>query len=400
MKEIALPAAALLAFALAVVQPAHADEPVTICQTLYPGETAEDGTHLGWSTDDEPATYCYERFPAFDGCTKMNGSIWYDPRSEAPGEVTKVLPDLQAEADSGADTLCVVIVPPYYKQSWMEIPGWEEHGAKFPDASKYAYARDVMAENAGSIVRFLEDGGASFRGDYRDFRYEFIHAAIPAGLLPVLADRDDVVKVGMWWKDLRIPLYIREGHESKIDPLIQKEIEHGRKNCADNTGYSFENCPPLERNSDGTPTVRVMIDFEEGAEWPDEPLADFLARNNQTVTWDSPWGVSAYVAADLLPELEARDEVRMIASGNAGGQILGFVIDDSYNHPSSGLPSPSAGSEHSMRTKSPLQQYRDGVAVSDIECRGDLVLVMLPDGRPACLTEATAVVLAERMQVQ
>lgn len=57
-------------------------------------------------------------------CTPMEGEIQY---GEQFGK-SKVLPDLQQMADSGADVLCVEIVLQYHSAyGTAEMPGWEEH---------------------------------------------------------------------------------------------------------------------------------------------------------------------------------------------------------------------------------------------------------------------------------
>ena len=142
------------------------------------------------------------------------------------------------------------------------------------------------------------------------------------------------------------PWHILNGHDSKIMPLLQKEIDHGKANCTADPD-DFAECLPLEKDPEGRDIVNVYIVFGTAPMWPDgwpdeynyptaeqraerfaeladlaaaqqSPVVDLLNKNNQTII-EQDLGlnhISADVTVEFLPELEALDEVLFIESRN------------------------------------------------------------------------------------
>ena len=106
------------------------------------------------------------------------------------------------------------------------------------------------------------------------------------------------------------PWHVIRGFESKINPLLQLEIDNKKKICT--YELIFDDCPPLDRNADGEEIINAYILLQEIELWPNgwpnpdkyptdeqkdkrraeknkevamsqQPFIEFLESNNQTV---------------------------------------------------------------------------------------------------------------------
>ena len=67
-----------------------------------------------------------------------------------------------------------------------------------------------------------------------------------------------LVNVDVYGKTLWTPFHIREGYNSKIMWLLQKEIDNKKTNCTYHQ-LEFTKCPPLQKNADGKDIVNISI---------------------------------------------------------------------------------------------------------------------------------------------
>ena len=338
----------------------------------------KNGVHVTEEVEQE-ITYHHSPLPSLDGCAKSEGTVkWnnrhvnnydglftdlmkdgvirWDARLEGP----KVLPELQEVVDSGAETLCIEIVLHNKRlSSLLNMSGWEE-------------TVDLEEGGLDNTLSFLKSNNASLLKN--SSRYgatgSSISASIPATLLDELAARDDVANIDVYGKELWIPWHISNGYDSKIMPLLQKEIEHQKTNCIHHQ-EDFTECPPLEKNAEGKDIVNVSITLAPIPMWPDgwpdeqnyptaeqrdrrfaelydiaavqqQPVVDLLHKNNQTVIGQDLVinDINADVATDFLPELEALDEVLFIDSRNViyvSGSVDPHTLlddDDAFSHTS------------------------------------------------------------------
>ena len=140
------------------------------------------------------------------------------------------------------------------------------------------------------------------------------------------------------------PWHIENGYDSKILPLLQKEIEHKKINCTLEE-ENFDNCPPLYKNSDGQDIFSIIIGMPVTPMWTDgwgtkaptpeqtrqildtinekhrlhqQSIIDLLNSNNQYVV-SQLFGLNiihANVTLNILLQLQQHDDIDYIDSGN------------------------------------------------------------------------------------
>ena len=95
------------------------------------------------------------------------------------------MPDLQKVVDSGADTLCVRIVLPYYNSaSWMEIPGWEEYKKTFLNSAIHQTEQQIeFHKNAECIENPNLNTGPCLSEEYYRQVVDMLESLSDAGKL-------------------------------------------------------------------------------------------------------------------------------------------------------------------------------------------------------------------------
>ena len=278
-----------------------------------------------------------------DDCTKSEGSDWWDRKFQdtvpmvPPGrdfsegiirwdqkfEGPKILPDLQDVVDSGAQRLCVTIVPDF-----------DENSAK----------RSGLYEIRNSILNILSRNDVQIEETEPYLRQpQIIWAAIPASLLDDLVENDNVANIDVYGKTLFTPYHIFVGFKTKIQPILQQEIDSKMRTCHDGNDVLYD-CP-LDKNADDKYVLNVGIMYphkkfwsdgwpdpdkiptkqqkrDRGPEWIMEselarlPMIEFLESNNQVVMPSIAPSLYADITLDFLPELVAREDVLFIESQN------------------------------------------------------------------------------------
>ena len=282
-----------------------------------------------------------------DGCTKSEGSDWWNRKFVSyvpevpPGrdfsegiirwdqkfEGPKVLPDLQDVVDSGAQRLCVTIVPDFDENSARQNLGLDEIRNSILNILS---RNDVQIEETEPYLH----------------QPQIIWAAIPASLLDDLVENDNIANIDVYGKTLLTPFHIFIGSETKLQSILQQEIDSRMRTCHDGNDVLYD-CP-LEKNADGKDILNIGIklpQIEMWADgWPDSgkypakkqikdrleqmeieavdvlrPVADFLETNNQTIIQQYALGgigIYADITLDFLPKLVAREDVLFIESKN------------------------------------------------------------------------------------
>ena len=185
-----------------------------------------------------------------DDCIKSEGSDWWNRKFQdtvpmvPPGrdfsegiirwdqkfEGPKILPDLQDVVDSGAQRLCVTIVPDF-----------DENSAK----------RSGLYEIRNSILNILSRNDVQI--EHQQHQPQIIWAAIPASLLDDLVENDNVANIDVYGKTLLIPFHMFIGFETKIQSILQQEIDSKMRTCHDGND---DGIPPKEiRCRDGQPVM-------------------------------------------------------------------------------------------------------------------------------------------------
>ena len=278
-----------------------------------------------------------------DDCTKSEGSDWWNRKFVSyvpevpPGrdysegiirwdqkfEGPKILPDLQDVVDSGAQRLCVTIVPDFDENSARQNLG--------------------LDEIRNSILNILSRNDVQI--EHQQHQPQIIWAAIPASLLDDLVENDNVANIDVYGKTLFIPYHIFVGSETKIQSILQQEIDSKMRTCHDGNDVLYD-CP-LDKNADGKDVFNISILLPQIKVWPDgwpnpnkyptkdqikdrreqieieavdvlRPVVELLESNNQTILEAHTLVIviRADIPLDFLPKLVARDDVLFIESRN------------------------------------------------------------------------------------
>ena len=247
--------------------------------------------------------------PQLEGCERVEGIIPWSVRTQND---SKILPDLQAEIDSGKDTLCVTVVFPYVGQSYSKDP--EDLSMVLGNLESIS---DFIMENGGTIerkqVRFTE---------YIHRSMTYVYASIPTSLIPELVEKDQVVVIDKYGKYPKIPSYIIHGDDSKIYFDVQEKIDSGEEIVP--VDILLENIPKWPNgwpDKTSYPTKEQIAQRSEEqaseAQTMQEPVIAFLEDNNVEITGinHNLNTIHADVPVSLLSELENFDEISSIQYG-------------------------------------------------------------------------------------
>ncbi len=172
--------------------------------------------------------------PELEGCTKTEGTIRWDSKFED----SKILPDLQEVIDSGAERLCITIMPNL--------------------DPKYIRFSSHLHDVRDGVRGLLSQDGVQI--EWAPAR--IIWAAIPASLLDELVDSDFVANIDVYGKEEWIPLYALAGHDSKFYPSLQREIDTGMKPCLFPIIQKDNIISLLDEDDHPVPKEDYTIDYE------------------------------------------------------------------------------------------------------------------------------------------